>query len=317
MGTTLRQVSTEYISEAEGLLLRAGYLRLVSTGNPAYLHLGQKTIKKIADSFLQKLQEMGGVSVQLPHVESPEFWQKLNLPTHLPYDSRAVLSHIASGEISSYRQLPGLFYQMNAYGKTPVLEFWGLNDGETTSQNQFDQISFAISEYLGSLGLKPGKAFGNPGFSLAKQSRDWVEEITSGRKMYLSDNDGLFSPTAYSPEKTAPESEPPKAVEKVHTPGTASIQDLADFLQIPASQTAKVVFYTAEVIGKKDPQLIIAVIRGDMDVSEDKVRNQIGALSLRAANEEEIKRVGCFPGFASPINIKRENVIVIADDLMP
>ncbi|MCB0844815.1 MAG: proline--tRNA ligase, partial [Bacteroidetes bacterium] len=72
-----------------------------------------------------------------------------------------------------------------------------------------------------------------------------------------------------------------------------------------------------EVIGKKDPQLIIAVIRGDMDVSEDKVRNQIGALSLRAANEEEIKRVGCFPGFASPINIKRENVIVIADDLIP
>jgi prolyl-tRNA synthetase len=100
--------------------------------------------------------------------------------------------------------------------------------------------------------------------------------------------------------------EEPLTIEEVHTPGTSTIQDLARFLGISEAQTLKAVFYVA------DGRIVFAVIRGDLDVNEVKLRNLLKAQDLRLATDDELRAVGIVPGFASPSKI--EGVIVVADD---
>lgn len=122
--------------------------------------------------------------------------------------------------------------------------------------------------------------------------------------------------------------EPPAPLEEVATPGAATIADLTALLGLPASRTAKAVLLMAELPapaggvdgrGEADwngapERLIFAVVRGDADLNEAKLANALGARRLRPATEEEIRRVGAEPGYASPIGIDRSAATVIVDD---
>ena len=118
--------------------------------------------------------------------------------------------------------------------------------------------------------------------------------------------------------KPVPQTEILLPIEKVATPGASSIAELADFLDIPTSKTAKAVFFMAQVadeFGSTTEKFIFTVVRGDYEVNETKVANLLKAKELRAATEEEIRKVGAVPGYASPIGLKK--VMVIVDELIP
>jgi prolyl-tRNA synthetase len=111
-------------------------------------------------------------------------------------------------------------------------------------------------------------------------------------------------------QKTPAAPEELKAVEKVLTPNCKSIEELANFLNVPKSKTAKAVFFmaTIPVVGatRESPlteHFVFAVIRGDMELNETKLANIVHARDLRPATEDEIKSVGAVPGFASPIGL--------------
>ncbi len=93
--------------------------------------------------------------------------------------------------------------------------------------------------------------------------------------------------------------------------------DLAEFLNIPESKTAKAVFLTATIPEGEDTreQFVFAVLRGDMELNESKLVNAIKAQALRPAMEDEIIAVGAVPGYASPLGL--ENVLVVVDDIIP
>ena len=103
-------------------------------------------------------------------------------------------------------------------------------------------------------------------------------------------------------------------IEKVATPDTKTIEDLANFLDVPKAKTAKAVFMTATVAEgeEKIEKLVFAVIRGDMELNETKLTNAVEALSLRPSTEEEIRAVGAEPGYASPLGI--QEVLVVVDE---
>src|SRR5690606_31742614 len=61
-------------------------------------------------------------------------------------------------------------------------------------------------------------------------------------------------------------------------------------------------------------KLVFGIVRGDMELNETKLRNVTKAKALRPATEEEILAVGSVAGFASPIGIQRENVVLVVDD---
>jgi prolyl-tRNA synthetase len=98
-------------------------------------------------------------------------------------------------------------------------------------------------------------------------------------------------------------------LEKVLTPECHTIEALANFLDIPKEKTAKALMYTRVT----DHKFIFVVVRGDMQLSEAKLKKQVG--EVRPATAEEIERSGAAAGFASPIGLKE--ALIVADDLIP
>jgi len=114
-------------------------------------------------------------------------------------------------------------------------------------------------------------------------------------------------------QKPKPAAEPMLPIQKVATPECSSIADLAAFLKVPASKTAKAVFFTADIqdeSGTVRQEFIFCVVRGDMEVNETKITNLLKAKELRPATDEEITRTGAVPGYASPVGLKKVRVIV-------
>ncbi len=99
------------------------------------------------------------------------------------------------------------------------------------------------------------------------------------------------------------------ALRKVATPHCETIETLAAYLDVDSAQTAKAMMYTRI----SDGRLVFVVLRGDMQVSEEKLRGLIG--DIRTATPEEISRTGAVPGYASPIGLR--DAFVIVDDLIP
>jgi prolyl-tRNA synthetase len=106
-------------------------------------------------------------------------------------------------------------------------------------------------------------------------------------------------------------------LEKVATPDSKTIDDLATFLSIPTHKTAKAVFMVATIVqgSQRSERFIFVIVRGDMDVNETKLATVIHAVDLRPAVESEIRAVGAVPGYASPVGLT--NVMVIVDDIIP
>lgn len=109
--------------------------------------------------------------------------------------------------------------------------------------------------------------------------------------------------------KNAPAQETQLSLEKVLTPDCHTIEALASFLDIPKERTAKALMYTR----LNDGRFIFAVIRGDMQLSEAKLRQRVG--DIRPATAGEIERSGAAPGYASPIGLR--DALIVADDLIP
>jgi prolyl-tRNA synthetase len=98
-------------------------------------------------------------------------------------------------------------------------------------------------------------------------------------------------------------------LEKVLTPDCHTIEALANYLNLPKEKTAKALMYTRVNDGK----FVFAVVRGDMQLSEAKLKYHVG--DVRAATPEEIESAGTVAGYASPVGL--HNVLVVVDDLIP
>jgi prolyl-tRNA synthetase len=109
--------------------------------------------------------------------------------------------------------------------------------------------------------------------------------------------------------KPPPAAEPMLALERVTTPDCSTIESLAALLGIPESKTAKALLY----VRKGTEQVVFAVVRGDMQASEAKLRTAAGELA--AATYAQIESAGIVPGYASPIGI--HGVEILVDDLIP
>lgn len=103
--------------------------------------------------------------------------------------------------------------------------------------------------------------------------------------------------------------ESPLPIERVSTPECNSIESLANFLDIPKEKTAKALMYTRV----SDNKFIFVVVRGDMQLSETKLKQQVG--DVRDATAEEIVNAGAVPGYASAIGLKE--ALIVVDDLIP
>jgi prolyl-tRNA synthetase len=244
-----------------------------------------------------------------------------------------VVTDLVRKSVRSYRQLPALIYHIQTKwrddprpraGLIRVREFtmkdsYSLDMDEAGLDKQYRAHYQAYFDIFHRCGL-PVKAFNSDvGMMGGSMAHEFMYLTPIGEdSLLICENCGYAANRQIARfRKEAGEKEEPRALEKVSTPGTKTIADLASFLNVPESRTAKAVFLVATIVREKEAEetLVLAIVRGDMDLNETKLANALKAIELRPALEEEIIASGAVPGYASPKDLK-ETVIVV-DDLIP
>ena len=347
---TLRETPAEAQSPGYGYLLRAGYIRQVAAGIFAALPLGLRVQRKIERILHEEMQGIGGQEVSLPLVLPAELWKEsgrwyrigaelARFKDRAERDLVLAMTHeesvadLVRREIRSHRQLPRLIYQIQTKfrddprpraGLIRVREFvmkdsYSLDADWDGLQKQYDAHYAAYFRIFQRCGLPVIAVASDSGMMGGKLSHEFMYLNPIGEDtLILCDSCGYAANRQVARfTKPRPAPEAPLPIEKVHTPQTRTIESLARYLNIPQSKTAKAVFLTATLIENNQARerLVMAIVRGDMELNETKLANLLHAVDLRPASEEEIRASGAVPGFASPVGL--HDVLVAVDDLIP
>ncbi len=354
--TTLRESPSEAEINSHQLLLRGGYIRQLGAGIFSYLPLAQRVMTHIENIMRSEMDAIGGQELTMPVVHPADVWQETGrwvdvgdemarFKDRTGHDMVLAMTHeevvadLARREIQSYRQLPQLIYHIQTKfrddprpraGLIRVREFtmldsYSLDRNQVGLAKQYQAHYQAYFRIFNRCGL-PVKAVGSDtGMmgGLAAHEYMYLTPVGEDTLLFCNTCDYAANRQVAVFRKPDHPNEDLKPLEKVATPGTSSIADLAAFLGIPTSRTAKAVFLMAEIAGDGAPTLVFAVLRGDMTLNETKLVNALASAgkgfvkSVRPALDEEIMACGASPGYASPIGINRENVWVVVDDLLP
>ncbi len=312
---TRRQAPADLERPGQQFLVRAGYLHPVAGGTPLLPPLGARAIRRMRERLFAGLQSLGGMEILLPSASDVQ-----NGNVTFGYDA---LMDFLSVHLRSHRQLPALWYGLSQRPQeTPqrgggllssrshtVLEVFNLNGEESALECSSADLAGFLVGFLRKLSLPLIGGEDLP-FAGLQTGQAWMIPLEIGEETMLTCEECGYTatPSAARFARPEPATASPLPLEKVATPECKTIADLAKFLGIPESQTAKAVFFTARRQGKEE--LIFAVVRGDREVNEAAIRRVTGAEALFPATEEAIRAVGAEPGYASPIGLKGVQVIV-------
>jgi len=336
---TQREIPAEADTISHQLLLRAGMIHQVVAGVYAYLPLAWRSIRKIENIIREEMDNAGGQELLMPALQPLEIWQATgraqafgkNLFTFLDRKERAVclaptheevITQIAARNIQSYRDLPILAYHISLKfrdeprprgGLLRVREFtmkdlYSFDVDDAGLDVSYNKMLQAYRNIYARCGLPTICVEADSGAIGGKDSHEFMVLVDSGEDEVIHCPDCNYAANmdkAQSVKEKLPDAEPLPLAE-VATPGITTIEGLAKLLEVPPSHTLKVVFY------KADDEFVIAVIRGDIEINETKLRNTLHCTDLRLANEDEVAEKGIIAGSASPIGIS--GIKIIADD---
>lgn len=348
-GETLRKAPADVDIVSHQLLLRAGYIRQLAAGIFSYMPLAWRSLRKIEQILREELDRIGGQEMNMPVVHPAEIWQETGRwqaidDTMARFQDRRgrdmvlamtheeVVATLCNSEINSYRQLPKLVYHIQTKfrdeprargGLIRVREFvmkdsYTLDVDEAGLVKQYIEHFDAYHRMYARCGLPVITVQSDVGMMGGKVAHEFMYVTDIGEDSLILCNGCDYSANLEVAEfvKTAHDNGEPGELEKVHTPDSATIEELSAFLKIEQHQTAKIVFYTGNYGEDQPEKLIVGVVRGDMEVNETQILNLSKANEIRTAHPEEIAAAGCVAGFASPIGIDRKKAIVIVDDLV-
>lgn len=340
---TRRDVPADADAPSHRLMLRAGLIDQLAAGVYSYLPLAWRALRKIEQIIREEMENAGAQELRMPALQPLELWEQSGrseamgeamfhlqdrrgrglviAPTH-----EEVITNILKANVHSYRDLPRTLYQIQTKfrdeerpraGLLRVREF-DMKDGYSFDADEegldisYRGMAQAYERIYERCGLDVIMAQADSGAIGGKDSHEFMALAESGEDTILSCENNSCSYAA-NDEKAAfakllPETdEAPLPLSEVHTPGVKTIDDLSNFLGVPASKTLKAVFY------RVDGEVVFVVIRGDLDVNEIKLANALNApAELRIADEDEVARAGLVAGSASPIGVA--GIRVVADD---
>ena len=266
LGTTLRESSHGTDLVSHDLMVRAGVIRQLGAGIFSYMHLGWRSMRKVEQIIREEMDRIGGVELNMPVVHPAEIWKKTNRYNEiddsmvrftdrkesdmvLAMTHEEVVSELARTEISTYKQLPVLIYQMQTKfrdearsrgGLIRVREFvmkdsYSLDTSWENLQIQYDAHYDAYFRIYGRSGLPVIAIQSDVGMMGGKMAHEYmyVNEIGEDT-IFICDTTGYMANKEVATiRKTYPDAAP-EALEKVHTPAKKTIQELAEFLGIEA-----------------------------------------------------------------------------------
>ncbi|MGE5220859.1 MAG: proline--tRNA ligase, partial [Omnitrophica WOR_2 bacterium] len=354
---TLRDAPSEAEITSHQLLLRAGFIRQLAAGVFSYLPLARRSLSKIEAILRQEIDAIGGQEISMPVVQPAEIWKeserwqtidaelgrfkdRTGRDMVLAMTHEEALADLVRREVRSYRQLPQLLYHIQTKWRDDPRPRAGLiRAREFTMKDSYSldadwegldrqyrnhyQAYFNIFRRCGLPVIAVGADVGMMGGELAHEFM-YLTPIGEDTLLLCENCDYAANRQIATFRKKEPQIEQALPIARVATPNAKTIEDLANFLDVPKSKTAKAVFLIAEPQTREaDPQpfFVFAIIRGDMEVNETKLANAVAARSLRPATEEEIRAIGAEPGYASPVGLGLDDnqipLTVIVDDMIP
>ena len=353
-GQTLREApgAVEVISHQ--LLVRAGFIRQLAAGIFSYLPMAYISMEKIKDIMRLEMNKISGQEIQMPVVHPADIWQQTNRWYEIGsemgrfYDKNErdmvlamtheeVVASLARQDIQSYKQLPNMIYHIQTKwrddprpraGLIRVREFHMLDSysldatWESLDQQYRDHYQAYFNIY-NRCALPVIAVASDTGMMGGTMAHEYMYLTDIGEDTLLIQEESGYKANKQVAEfiKPAAAAEELKEMEKVATPNCKTIEELANFLGVPKSKTAKAVFMMATVPGDSDSgyveKFVFAIVRGDMELSETKLTNAIKAKEVRPALETEIMATGAVPGYASPVGLRLKNCIVVVDDILP
>jgi len=353
---TLREAPAEAEMPSHKLLVRAGFIRQLAAGIYTAMPLAKRSLTKIENIMREEMNAIGGQEMTMPVVHPAELWQetgrwyqigsemgrfkdKNQRDMVLAMTHEEVVTDIARKEIHSYRQLPVLIYHIQTKwrddprpraGLIRVREFtmkdsYSLDADWEGLDRQYRNHYQAYFNIFHRCGIEALAVKSDTGMMGGKLAHEYMYITPYGEDTLLLCDECKYSANrqiALFQKKNAPKEEL-RELEKVATPDTKTITDLAAFLEIPEAKTAKAIFMVATIPeGETSTEkFVFAITRGDMELNETKLVNALKASELRPATEEEIEAIGAVPGYASPIGISIINdtmeIVTIVDDLIP
>lgn len=342
---TLRNTPAEAEIVSHQLMYRAGMIRKVAGGMYTFLPLGWRVIRKIEQIIREEMDAAGGQEVCMPIMQPAELWEESGRwaaygdemmrikdrhhrdfclgPTH-----EEMITDLVRNEVRSYKQLPLLLYQIQDKFRDERRPRFGLMrsrefimkdlysfDKDVESMNvSYQKMYDAYVNIYNRMGLEFRPVEADNGAIGGGHSHEFTVLADAGESNIAyctkcdyaaSDEKAELAPIAAAPEEAL-------SLEKAATPGINTIDALVDFMNVPIEKTIKAVAYQTDT-----DQLVLAFVRGDHDVNEVKVINQVPeALELRMAEEEAIRAAGGYPGFMSPIGVKEGTLILVDPTVM-
>lgn len=311
---TLREDPAEAEIPSHKLLLRAGYIRRIGSGIYAYLPLMWRVLQKVSQIVREEMNTIGAQECLLPQVQPAELWREsgrwdtytqaegimfalkdrqereLGLgPTH-----EEVVTSIARDMIRSYRQLPQTLYQIQTKFRDEIRPRFGLmrgrefimkdaysfNADEASLRETYDDMHRAYSNILRRSGLAFRAVEADSGAIGGSASQEFMVLAEAGEDEVLYTEDGKYAANVEKAVSLPPDAEPSSftAYEKRETPGTPTIETMCNFVGCSPTQVVKNVLYQV-VFDHGLTLLAIVSIRGDQDVNEVKLQNEITRLA--------------------------------------
>jgi prolyl-tRNA synthetase len=335
---TLREDPADADAVSHKLLVRGGYIRQVSAGIWTFLPLGWKVHENVVQIIREEINAIGAQEMLMPVLTPAELWQatgrydipelfklsdRTGRPFVLPLTHEETITFHAR-EIQSYRELPRMLYHFQTKerdeprprgGLIRVREFimkdsYSFDRDAEGLDRSFQLHSQAYHRIFERCELEFYEVEAESGMMGGSGSRDFLAPAETGQNVLVTCENGDYAADLEIARgiPRAPEFPPPLgAPEPVDTPGTATIEALAELLGIDAAATSKAMPVVS------DGRVVLSLVRGDDRLDEGKLAGVLGG-AVRPATEEEIRETfGADPGSIGPVGVA---VDVVADETL-
>lgn len=341
LGKRYKEKPNDAKLKSHEFLLRGAYIRPISSGIFSSLLPGLKVLKKIENIVRQEINAVGGQEVEMPLVQPKELWQEsgrydsindelVRFKDRNNHDDVLAMTHeeaavaLARTEATSYKDFPFSIYQFAKKfrdearprgGLIRVKEFtmkdaYSFHLNQASLEQTYAKYAVAYSRIFARVGIPEVLSIqSDSGMMGGSISHEYMLLTPSGEDTIIT-----CSECAYRANKEVATSivdvvnglEAVALLEKVHTPGIKTIEDLAKFLKIDKARIAKTVVYKPV---NSDTRAIVVMVRGDREVNENKLAKILRAVP-EFANDDVFEKSGIIPGFASGYNIRNARIIV-------
>lgn len=349
---TLREVPSEAELPSHVLLLRTGMIRKLVSGVYGFMPLGWRTLKKIEDIVRDEMDKTGAQEILMSAIQPSELWQESGRwfaygpelwrlkdrhgrefclgPTH-----EEIFTDIIRNDVSSYRQLPLNLYQIQTKYRDEARPRFGLmrsrefimKDAYSFDRDQegldksYQEMYEAYEKIFTRCGLTFRPVEADTGAIGGSNSHEFtaISEVGESEIAYCEHCHMAATTERAEVTDAAPQDDIEMLpLEKKLTPGTKTIEDVANFLELDKKQTIKaLLFVKYDDEGNKDGY-VAAFVRGDRELNEIKLVNALGIPehAIEFADESEMSQAtGCVGGFTGPMGL--HDCTIVVDSELP